>query len=516
LSKGSGVGRDLGGSVLSASSLFVVCKWCARPRGRAMHTLAKAGELSLKLPAHAKTEPLGRKKSRSALAPSPAPTAGDGASSSGYPSRVPSRALAVVARSDPETQAYIAKFTRKHCTGHVSEEWKRVDDKKLDKLRGILAALQEEEQQHQLLKRESEDRQAGRALQATREDVRQRVEECRAQERLFEEQAADFKRHVLENERSLRHMETNIEKGQKKVREEEAEIQRLDCAIKAVQAHISQNEEDKTYEEGQIARAAEHKTYLEQVVQEEEDFEGDIKVLMNRYDRLESEKQSLHQKNTALASKLNQVREELLKVQAAQQTEQMMSSSRLHESQVTLEKQIAESSDLEQVLNRKIEVREVNKSRVGVILMAIEQIFTRAVQSCRLKQRREAMLAEVDANQGREKVALEAKDSKLEPMLNAIIARVKDLRDMSEKVRKELDEQKQAAQGLAMDDDDRMPVVEIVQSRRHQEEDGPRQGHGESRSRAVTGTGKSGGNSGPCIPESVREALAREDSAEAR
>lgn len=366
----------------------------------------------------------------------------------------PSRALAIVARNDPDAAAFIEKFTKKHCKIHVSDEWEKVDDRKLDKLRGILDALKEENQATQLLKKESEDRQAGQALEGTRASVKKRLEECKAQEALFEEKQAELRRHVMENEKSLRLMETNIEKGEKKAKDEAVECKRLDTEIAAVLRDIKEHQDGKTFEQQQIARAKQHKAFLENVVLEEEDFEGDIKVLMNRYDRLDAEKQSLHLRNTQLEGQLNQVREELAKVQAELQTEQMMSSSRLHESQVALERHVAESNNLDQDLNRMLEEKELNKSKVGVILMAIEQIFTRAVQSCRLKQRREAMLSEVDG-----------KDAKLESQLNQIIARVKDLRDMSDKVRKHLDSQKPVQVASTLDEGDLMDKVEIVTRR---------------------------------------------------
>merc|ERR1711920_940826 len=78
-----------------------------------------------------------------------------------------------------------AKFVEKHCKSDVSEEWKKVDDKKIVKLRGILAALQEENQSTQLLKKESEDKEARRALELTRSSVEQRLNECKEKEETF-------------------------------------------------------------------------------------------------------------------------------------------------------------------------------------------------------------------------------------------------------------------------------------------------------------------------------------------
>jgi len=379
----------------------------------------------LKLPRDIKKEKYGRRiqssKSSSTV-------------SEATPERVPSRALAIVARNDPGSEVFIERFTQKHCKSDVSEEWLPVDDRKLDTLRGILAALKEENQATQLLKRESDDRQASLDLQATMKSVKEREEACKALELVFEDKKAELKEDIVRNEKQLQMMEANIEKGERKSKEEQAECKRLDHEMNAVECAIKEHEEGRAAEEKQIERAAEHKAFLESVVQEcEEDFEGDIKVLMNRFHTLRDEKESLHSRNSALASQLNQVREEMLKVQAELQTEQMMGSSRLHESQVALERLRSENKELEQKLNRMLEDRELRKSQVGVIQMAIEQLFTRIRETCRLPQRKVDLLAKVeDIKYAPVRSGL---DARLHAKLTQIILRVKDLRDMSEKVR---------------------------------------------------------------------------------
>jgi len=429
----------------------------------AMQTLAKAGELSLKLPKDITSDKFGHSAKKSLRTRVPR-----SASEAPPVDRAPSRALSIVARNDPASGAFVEKFMQKCCKIDASEEWRQIDDRKLDKLRGILAALKEENQDTQLLKRESEDRQAGQALQATRSNVERREKACEEQERHFERREAELRDQVEKNKNVLLLMETNIEKGDRKTKEEAAECRRLDAEIRAVEKDMQEYEESRTCEEAKIQRAAEHKAFLERVVQEcEEDFEGDIKVLINRYHTLDGEKTSLHQRNKDLETELNIIREESLKEQTETQTEQMLSSSRLHESQVLLERLRVENKELEERLNRLIAEKEERKSQVGVTNMAIEQIFTRIVESCKLKQRKEAMLAEVE-NKDKKFVPVRGgarADPRLDAMLNQIIARVRDLRAMSEEIRENLQRHRKIEKVDVYDEVDIMSKVQVIPGR---------------------------------------------------
>lgn len=454
----------------------------------AMHTLAKAGELSLRLPRDVRKDKLGRSVKILPAGP------GDGPADA----PAPSRALSIVARNDPSAAAFVEKFTQQHCKRDVSEEWTRVDDAKLDSLRGILAALKEENQATQLLKQESADRQVGQELEAMRLSVKRRLQECKEQEKLFESKQGELRKHVMDNEKSLRLMETNIEKGERKVKEETVECKRLDGEINAALAAIEEHEDDKLFEEREIDKASEHKAFLEGAVQDcEQDFEGDIKVLMNRYHTLDAEKQSLHQRNTQLATQLNRVRENWLKIQADMQTEQMVSSSRLHEAQLELEKYRAESKELETRLNRVQEERELKKSQDGIILMAIDQIFTRIVQSCRLKPRKDAMLAEVEEKKF-VPVRSDRDSARLEAMLNQITARVRDLREMSEKLRSAIERERKPVVANPGDEVDILDRVQFVQHRERQDRlmpDAPSSSHHSSE--VTLGAGASSRQFGP-------------------
>mmetsp|Transcript_49611 Transcript_49611/g.106227 ORF Transcript_49611/g.106227 Transcript_49611/m.106227 type:complete len:468 (+) Transcript_49611:53-1456(+) len=360
-----------------------------------------------------------------------------------------------------------ANFIEKHCRSDVSEEWKKVDDGKIAKLRGILAALQEENQSTQLLKKESEDKEARRELEATRSSVDMRLGACKEKEALFVKKQAALRQHVLENEKSLEELETNIEKGEKKSKDEQAECRRLDTEIRSLERDLDEQEVLKSTEQKKIERTSQYKRFLEVVVQEcEEDFEGDIENLMNRHNTLEAGNAELHQANAELTSRLSRVREECLRVQTKLQNEHLMISSKLHECQVTLDRNRAESQELEQRLNRALEEKELKESQVGVIQMAIGQLFTRTVHSCRLQQRKKAMLDATDV-----KFAPVRGDSggmsdvRLEEMLRQIIERVEDLRDMYDMAKEELGKADTTAQVEKVVDEAVATVKFVVSNR---------------------------------------------------
>jgi len=112
-----------------------------------------------------------------------------------------------------------------------------------------------------------------------------------------------------------------------------------------------------------------------------------------------------------------------------------MTSSRLHECQVALERHRAESQDLEQRLSRELEERELKESQIGVIQMAIEQLFVRALSSCRLKQSRDAMQA---FDTKFTPVRGDRDIYRLQEMLAKIAERFEDLHSMHQDARSQL------------------------------------------------------------------------------
>mmetsp|Transcript_35872 Transcript_35872/g.83482 ORF Transcript_35872/g.83482 Transcript_35872/m.83482 type:complete len:432 (+) Transcript_35872:46-1341(+) len=374
--------------------------------------------------------------------------------------------LAKAGELSVKAKAHATKaFVDKHCRSDVSEEWKKVDDRKIAKLRGILKALQEENQSTQLLKKESADKEAGRELEATRAGVNQRLAACREREELFVRRQTELRQHVMENEKSLQELEANIEKGEKKSRDEQLECQALDKDIRARNEELREQEFLKFTEQKKIQQTLKYKKFLADVVQDcEEDFEGDVEVLMNRYNTLEAGNRELYQANDAMTARLDRAREECMRVQTKLQNEHLMISSRLHECQVTLERYRTENLELEQRINRALEEKEDKDGQVGVIQMAIDQLFTRALSSCRLKQRRIAMHAAVDIKHA--PVRGDKSEARLEEELAQklvqIIQRVEDLQDMYNEIRSQLGKSSDSQVAAVADEVDSIGKVRFV------------------------------------------------------
>jgi len=323
-------------------------------------------------------------------------------------------------------------FLNKHCQHNVNEEWTKVDDNKIAKLRGILNALQEENQSTQLLKKESENKAAQQDLDDTRKSVQVRLTAVKEKEELFRHREAELQAHVQENEKSLHELETNIEKGEKKAKDELQECKRLDKEIDSLQAEYKEHEAVKEDQLKKIALFSRYKKFLEMVVLEcEADFEGDVEVLINRYNTLEAGNKELFQANAGLTSQLDRVRDECQRVQTRLQNEHLRISSQLHECQVNLDKHRAESQDLEARLNRALEEKELKESKVGVIQMAIEQLFSRTLASLKLAPSKKSSRAAVDNKFA--PVLGDKNDVQLAEMLRQIVERMEDLQEILHK-----------------------------------------------------------------------------------
>jgi len=342
-----------------------------------------------------------------------------------------SHALALPGDGKPKTefQRHAKKLLDKHCKIDVNDEWQPVDDQKIAQLRGILSALHEENQSTQLLRVESEDREAQLALKATRKSVETRLAFCKEKEMMFMKKQEDLRRHVLDNQKSLQDLEAQIEKSERKALDEQAQSRRLDGEIRALEKELQDKEQQRDTEQAKIGKMAQYKNFLEHVIHEsQEEFGDDIEVLMNRYATLEGGSQELTQGNDDLSMRLDRVRDECARVQTKLQNEHLAISSQLHKCQVELEQHLQESQELEGRLNRALEEKELKESQVGVISMAIEQLFSRTVNSCRLPQRKKAMLDATDVKFA--PVRGDKSDVRLEEMFKQIIERVEDLQEM--------------------------------------------------------------------------------------
>lgn len=328
------------------------------------------------------------------------------------------------------TEAYV----REHCPRHVSEEWTKVDDRKIAKLRGILAALKEENQSTQLLRRESEDHAASDALEATRNSTNARLAKCKLQEAQFLRDQDALRQRILDHEKVLQETETNIEKGMKRLKDEQQECRRLDNEIRDLQSELHQHERAKELELKHIQKTAHYKEFLENASHCQAAYDGDVELLMNRHSTLKAGNHELHKQNAKLSAEVDELREKLSRLQTSLQTEHLMFSSQLHECQSTLEVFRTKNRELEQQQNRSLEAKELKESEVGVIQMAIEQLFTRTWQTCRQPNRKKAMYDNIDVKHT-QVLKGNKTEQRLEAMLREVLERMEDLVDMNQKAK---------------------------------------------------------------------------------
>merc|ERR1719327_714982 len=150
--------------------------------------------------------------------------------------------------------------------------------------------------------------------------------------------------------------------------------------------------EEKIMEEKIIAQNSQFKKYLESVVQEnEEDFKGEIENLLNRHNTLKGGNAELQQQDVEVNRLLDKKREDFQREYTKLQNEQLMVNSEFHNQQMEFERLRAEKAELESKLTSAYDEREKYQSHIGIIGMAIEQLYQRALQSCRDDRRKQAM-----------------------------------------------------------------------------------------------------------------------------
>merc|ERR1712230_205672 len=131
-------------------------------------------------------------------------------------------------------------------------------------------------------------------------------------------------------------------------------------------------------EEKIIAQNSQFKKYLESVVNEnEEDFKGEIENLLNRHNTLKGGNAELQQQDVEVNRKLDRRREDFQREFTKLQNEQLMVNSDFHNQQMEFEKLRAEKAELESKLTSAMDAREKYQSHIGIIGMAIEQLYQR-------------------------------------------------------------------------------------------------------------------------------------------
>merc|ERR1719321_1814174 len=99
-----------------------------------------------------------------------------------------------------------------------------------------------------------------------------------------------------------------------------------------------------------------------------------------------------------------------------------MIESDLHNSRVQYDRYRSKSNELENRLNAALEDKVHKESSVGVMQMAIEQLFTRAANTCRLEQRKKAMFEFADSKGVDSKYG-----NRVDRVLSCVMERIQEL-----------------------------------------------------------------------------------------
>lgn len=206
-----------------------------------------------------------------------------------------------------------------------TESWEKPTDDKVSKLQTVLLSMQEESQATKLLKKERESYKVNTELVAKRTDVQLRLEACRTATKEYEQGQEQLKRIVTENEQFIRNTDIKIEKADRKIREEQDQIQKKEEEIAQLKQQLTDLEDGRLDSEKRIKQNAHIKHFLDSTVKVyEEEFDGEVENLMNRYLTLESGNTELSEANSELTTVLDQQRERWQKEQLKLQNEMLV------------------------------------------------------------------------------------------------------------------------------------------------------------------------------------------------
>eukprot|EP00397_Hematodinium_sp_SG-2012_P033803 GEMP01036172.1.p1 GENE.GEMP01036172.1~~GEMP01036172.1.p1 ORF type:complete len:357 (+),score=125.16 GEMP01036172.1:23-1072(+) len=319
--------------------------------------------------------------------------------------------------------ALAAAFTR-----DVTDGWRTITDEELQKMRALLLSMDEESQDTLLLKKERNSFDAVEELARMRISVNQRLQECRIKKQAFEKKQGELRKNALDNEEFIRDNDKKIETCEKKAREEMAECKRLDEELMQIEAKVQELQLQKEMDAKAIERGAHYKRLFEQTAQVyENEFEGDVENLMKRENALRRTTIELQENNQQLQHRLEDMREAWMAEQLRLQNEELVVNTSVHQCQMNLESSRVEMREMENKLKSAQEEKEWKESTVGIMKLAIDQLLQRTLASCRLPQRKKAMLDFVDAPKG------QGERYHTDLMLMAMSERLKELLWLREK-----------------------------------------------------------------------------------
>jgi hypothetical protein len=299
--------------------------------------------------------------------------------------------------------------------------WQKIDADLLMKQRAALANMEEESPSTLLLRKEAEDSVVQEELELTRRKVLDRLNDVKAKTAIFERKQAELRDTVQKNKQFIRDTDAKIETAEKKAREEVEQMNKRLEEKKLIVSDRDKYMEEKIIEEKIIAQNSQFKKYLDSVVScpgYEEDFKGEIENLLNRHNTLKGGNAELQQQDVEVNRKLDKRREDFQREYTKLQNEQLMVNSDFHNQQMEFEKLRAEKAELESKLTSAMDAREKYQSHIGIIGMAIEQLYQRALQSCRDDRRKQAMEDHITSKFGhRDDLVLECIEERMKELV---------------------------------------------------------------------------------------------------
>jgi chromosome segregation ATPase len=224
---------------------------------------------------------------------------------------------------------------------------------------------------------------------------------------------------VQKNKQFIRDTDAKIETAEKKAREETELMNKRKEEQKLIEELREKYKEEKNMEEKIINANSQFKKYLESVVQEnEEDFKNEIENLLNRHNTLKGGNAELQQQDVEVNRLLDKRREDFQREYTKLQNEQLMVNSEFHNQQMEFERLRGVKAELESKLTSAYDEREKYQSHIGIIGMAIEQLYQRALQSCRDDRRKQAMEDHTSSKFGhRDDLVLECIEERLNELV---------------------------------------------------------------------------------------------------
>eukprot|EP00742_Colponemidia_sp_Colp-10_P002051 GILJ01002191.1.p1 GENE.GILJ01002191.1~~GILJ01002191.1.p1 ORF type:complete len:411 (-),score=78.87 GILJ01002191.1:136-1368(-) len=273
-------------------------------------------------------------------------------------------------------------FITQESSSFFDEEFLQMMGGTKEEMELLLASIAPTSQSTLLLKKEKEAREVEQQLERIREEVNRRMHLCELRQKEFEakqqemrEQVAKFERFILENDLKRQRAEQRLRGEMEASKKKSQEIQELRDRLDDLR-----NQQMK--QESMLDRYRVYSRYLEQTATTaEEEFQGDIETLVNRYNTLAEGNRELRTSVDGASAAADDIRQNLINLQKETQNEILVNNATIHRHQMQIEKIQNQSAIIESQLETRIASSKLRTADVGQVQMSIKNLFSRVV-SC--------------------------------------------------------------------------------------------------------------------------------------